>query len=245
MFILIWIHCGWGSNPYDGLGLLWGYGNVTKVSGDRDSDFLYTGHYWHGQSDLFLTLFRAYDPELGRWISRDPLEEEGEINLYAYVGNHPSGLIDQLGLAPSPWIPIPSNQRLPNYAITVLKNIYTRIYKMPSAKTGVEYGGLIYKKNGRIKFTPPIRGRLGKDNKFYPMDAAPLVPQKSRCDIIGFYHSHPSSRYGPKGLGLSGEDDTFAFSMGLGVVPTPYYYNKWQIFKFAGPSGAGNLGGWR
>ena len=51
-------------------------------------------------TELCLTQFRAYDPELGRWLSRDPLRNAEELqgfNLYAYVGNNPIGLTDPLG----------------------------------------------------------------------------------------------------------------------------------------------------
>lgn len=41
----------------------------------------------------------GYDPTLGRWLSRDPIEEAGGLNLYGYVGNSPTGYIDPLGLA--------------------------------------------------------------------------------------------------------------------------------------------------
>ncbi|MBI1754598.1 MAG: Ig-like domain-containing protein [Acidobacteria bacterium] len=75
------------------------YGNVTKISGDRDSVFLYTGHFWHQQSGLYLTYFRAYDPNLGRWISRDPSGERSSTNLYAYVGSSPIGFMDPSGLS--------------------------------------------------------------------------------------------------------------------------------------------------
>ncbi|MBI3132210.1 MAG: hypothetical protein HYZ13_12895 [Acidobacteria bacterium] len=74
------------------------YGRMTKLSGDRDSLFLYTGHLWHQQSGLFLTLFRAYDPALGRWISRDPIGEAAGSNLYAYLLGDPLNFIDPLGL---------------------------------------------------------------------------------------------------------------------------------------------------
>ena len=42
---------------------------------------------------------RRYDkPELGRWCSRDPMEEGGGITLYAYCENDPCNLQDGLGL---------------------------------------------------------------------------------------------------------------------------------------------------
>src|SRR4029077_2736649 len=81
------------------------YGNRTKVSGDLDASFGYTGHYFHQASSMNLALNRAYDAMTGRWISRDSLEDaeltQGS-NLYAYVGNDPIGEMDSLGLAGVP-----------------------------------------------------------------------------------------------------------------------------------------------
>jgi len=42
--------------------------------------------------------YRYYSPETGRWISRDPIEEEGGINLYGFVGNDSLNGWDYLGL---------------------------------------------------------------------------------------------------------------------------------------------------
>jgi len=42
--------------------------------------------------------FRYYDPETGRWPSRDPIGEFGGVNLYAMIKNNPVGLFDYLGL---------------------------------------------------------------------------------------------------------------------------------------------------
>ncbi len=46
-----------------------------------------------------LTLARAYDPQAGRWLSRDPLGEATDPygNLYAYVGGNPIIYSDPLG----------------------------------------------------------------------------------------------------------------------------------------------------
>jgi len=42
--------------------------------------------------------YRFYDPTLGRWQSRDPIGEEGGMNLYGFVGNNPIWVVDPLGL---------------------------------------------------------------------------------------------------------------------------------------------------
>lgn len=39
-----------------------------------------------------------YHPEQGRWINRDPIEEQGGANLYAFVLNDPVNKTDPLGL---------------------------------------------------------------------------------------------------------------------------------------------------
>jgi hypothetical protein len=45
--------------------------------------------------------FRYYNPETGRWPSRDPIEEDGGLNLYGFVGNAPNNATDVLGRYPS------------------------------------------------------------------------------------------------------------------------------------------------
>jgi hypothetical protein len=44
-------------------------------------------------------LYRYYDPITGRWPSRDPIEEEGGVNMYGFVGNDGVENYDYLGLA--------------------------------------------------------------------------------------------------------------------------------------------------
>lgn len=39
-----------------------------------------------------------YNSKQGRWQSRDPIEEEGGMNLYGFVGNDGVGCVDKLGM---------------------------------------------------------------------------------------------------------------------------------------------------
>lgn len=78
------------------------YGRQTKLSGDLDADFGFTGMYVNKTTGLNLTWYRAYDPERGRWLSRDPEGEFAGLNLYDYAVNDPAMFTDQLGL--SIWI---------------------------------------------------------------------------------------------------------------------------------------------
>jgi hypothetical protein len=41
--------------------------------------------------------FRFYDPNLQRWLNRDPIQEWGGINLYVFVDNTPARKIDPFG----------------------------------------------------------------------------------------------------------------------------------------------------
>ena len=40
---------------------------------------------------------RFYRPDLGRWLNRDPIEEEGGENLYAFCRNSPQLYVDVNG----------------------------------------------------------------------------------------------------------------------------------------------------
>ncbi len=80
------------------------YGIATKLQGSQDADFQYAGYYMHAPSGLNLTRTRQYSANLGRWISRDPIGENGGLNLYGYVGNSPVMNTDPSGLFdPTSW----------------------------------------------------------------------------------------------------------------------------------------------
>jgi RHS repeat-associated protein len=53
--------------------------------------------YTDCETELVYYGSRYYSPSLGRWISRDPIEEDGGKNLYAFVANSPVHSLDALG----------------------------------------------------------------------------------------------------------------------------------------------------
>ena len=77
------------------------YGRMTGVSGGFNADFGYAGMYYHAATGLNLTLYRAYNADLGRWLNRDPIGERGGINQYRYVRNGSLRFVDKLGLQTS------------------------------------------------------------------------------------------------------------------------------------------------
>jgi RHS repeat-associated protein len=83
------------------------YGRRTKIAGSYIADFGYTGWYFHPAEDgaaggLQLALYRAYSPDLGRWLNRDPIGEAGGINLYTFVDNDSIDEVDPDGLYGNP-----------------------------------------------------------------------------------------------------------------------------------------------
>jgi RHS repeat-associated protein len=79
------------------------FGRATHLSGDLNTDFGFAGMLYPAELSLNMTKFRAYDPDIGRWLSRDPLKDvelRQRTNLYAYVGNNPINLVDPSGLDP-------------------------------------------------------------------------------------------------------------------------------------------------
>jgi RHS repeat-associated protein len=62
--------------------------------------FRWQTKYVDAETGLYYFGYRFFDSLTGRWLSRDPLEEDGGVNLYAFCGNDPVNGVDPLGLVP-------------------------------------------------------------------------------------------------------------------------------------------------
>ena len=74
--------------------------SVGELAGENP--FQFSTKYTDFETDLVYYGYRYYSPDLGRWISRDPIEEQGGFNLYAFVNNDPVNKFDILGLKCKP-----------------------------------------------------------------------------------------------------------------------------------------------
>ena len=73
--------------------------NYTSYKDYIKIPFLFQGQYYDEEVKLAYNRFRYYAPELGRYISEDPIRfESGQVNLFTYVKDT-NVWIDMLGLA--------------------------------------------------------------------------------------------------------------------------------------------------
>jgi RHS repeat-associated protein len=79
------------------------YGGILAMSGPlaNANTYRFSSKEWNWNSELYYYLYRFYDPNLQRWLNRDPIQEMGSINLYEFVLNVPTDDIDLYGFAPS------------------------------------------------------------------------------------------------------------------------------------------------
>ena len=63
------------------------FGAVSSA-GNFEQNFQWSSEFYDPELDLVYYNYRHYSPSLGRWLSRDPIEEHGGFNLYAFCGNN-------------------------------------------------------------------------------------------------------------------------------------------------------------
>jgi RHS repeat-associated protein len=75
------------------------YGEITRLDvGKIDNPLRFQGQYFDQESGLHYNRHRYYNPDIGRYLTPDPVKLAGGINGYQYVPN-PTGWIDPLGLS--------------------------------------------------------------------------------------------------------------------------------------------------
>ena len=89
----------------------------------EDFSFGFSTKYHDREVGLVAYQLRSYSPALGCWLNRDPIEEEGGVNLYGFLGNNQICITDVLGLLPyqyqttvwgTYWYPQPRRPKSPD-----------------------------------------------------------------------------------------------------------------------------------
>jgi RHS repeat-associated protein len=75
------------------------FGNMIEQTGALADTFAlrFSTKHFDAETGLYYYGRRFYRPGLGRWLNRDPIEEDGGLNLYAFCGNDGVNAVDPLG----------------------------------------------------------------------------------------------------------------------------------------------------
>jgi RHS repeat-associated protein len=92
--------------------------------------FRFSSEAWDAALGLVQYTFRPYNPFDGRFTQRDPIKEQGGLNLYAFAGNDPVNRWEYLGnayfalrpLAGWPWLPVGSHNPLDDWMNTEISH---------------------------------------------------------------------------------------------------------------------------
>jgi RHS repeat-associated protein len=81
------------------------YGKVTRLSfggvEQLEQPLRFQGQYFDAESGLHYNRHRYYNPDIGRYLTPDPIKLAGGLNQYQYTPN-PTGWVDPLGLNTCP-----------------------------------------------------------------------------------------------------------------------------------------------
>jgi len=78
------------------------FGNTIQKSGAKADELKmrFSTRYFDDEAGLYYFGHRFYSPRIARWLTRDPIEEDGGENLYAYCGNDLVNKVDVMGERP-------------------------------------------------------------------------------------------------------------------------------------------------
>ncbi|UDQ97749.1 RHS repeat-associated core domain-containing protein [Lentisphaerota bacterium WC36G] len=66
-----------------------------------ENPFKFSSEYAEKETGLIYYNYRYYNPTNSKWTKRDPIQEDGGMNVYGFVNNNVINLIDLLGGKPS------------------------------------------------------------------------------------------------------------------------------------------------
>ena len=113
------------------------FGEVIRMTGTmaKANPFRFSTKYQDDETDLVYYGYRYYNASVGRWLSRDPINEDGGLNLYGIVQNRTIDDIDRLGLSGSDGDPCTCGPEVSYQVKSVLLNVQMTFTRMWSQNT--------------------------------------------------------------------------------------------------------------
>ena len=206
------------------------FGMTISQSGQMAEVFRhrFSTKYYDSETGLYYYGYRFYSPALMRWLNRDPIEEEGGLNLYGFCGNMTFMYVDVLGLgeyavSPDEFFSNSVNRkkrRISNY-VDVAFN------ELESLRLGVYH----YRVEFVPRFTPPveIESRRIKQSKFSQImlgDAnVSLGCNQAKFSVNPLRGDFAASNWGPPTVSENG------ISVGGVSLGSTYQYDQ-KAFRF-------------
>ncbi|MDI9382262.1 MAG: RHS repeat-associated core domain-containing protein [Verrucomicrobiota bacterium] len=105
--------------------------------------FRFSTKWTDAESGLVCYGYRYYNPSAGRWLSRDPIEEQGGLNLYGFVNNDPVDFVDVFGL----WKSRPWGSQHKDLTINALNTALASLRDKPSDKCKSKMADILVEAN--------------------------------------------------------------------------------------------------
>ena len=164
--------------------------------------------------------FRDYDPALGRWTAKDPIDfAGGDMNLYGYVRNDPINLVDSLGL----WgEDVHSGIGNPKYGT------HTWALQIGIGMTSSKLIALGNQETDNYANWAPVAGVPGRhfDTAYGGVDSRMKFSEMDLQLAVKLYKGGEECRaYRTLGRGLHSVQDRFAHMSWVPIVPHPSWYD--------------------
>lgn len=111
------------------------FGKLVASTGTLVNPFRYTGRELDSETGLYYYRARYYDPQIGRFISDDPLRFGAGYNFYTYTENSPVNATDPSGLESK----CSTAPCIPRSYLPLKVRLALRLMSMASRASGVTY----------------------------------------------------------------------------------------------------------
>lgn len=185
----------WSYEPFGGIR------TETKASGNQPENRMrFTGEYQE-PTGLYHLRARQYDPQVGRFLTRDPAEQtvnEGVISAYSYVANSPTVFVD-----PSGEVFVPSNRA--EVSARVASGLTSGVSTSPSGNAYPRADGCVRRVSGSSGYKrysvlyPAARLLPFPFHAALSIDAFPVTCRGSRWTVHWWARVDTSALTGPFG----------------------------------------------